>query len=131
MFRIEVKGLSELQQLEKQLGQVVTPAKEVVDYGFVEANKIVPVAKDKFGGGTKKAITKVVYDKDTHCALVLKQPMLRPNIREYHLWMHSLGRYDISKYIKSGDPYFMFKTAIKMQDYIIEKINNNINNIKK
>lgn len=130
-FKIKIKGLAELQKLQNAIGNAVTSAEEVVNYGYDIAYKLAPKATDKLGGGTKKAITKVIYDKETKASLVLKQPQIRAPLIEYHLWMHGLGKYDISEYIKTGKAKFMFITAEKMQDYIIDDIKNNLNKASK
>lgn len=129
-MQISIKGIEKIDKLYQELDNVVVTPEEIVKYGYPLAKKLAPRAKDKLGGGTKKAIKKEYYNKKTHCALVLYQPMIRPNIREYHMWMHGESGPNIAKYIKTGKPRFMFITAEKMQDYMLDNTLTNINKIK-
>jgi hypothetical protein len=127
MVNIEVKGLGRLQNIQRNLKQVVTPAGDIIDYGF-------PVAQDsapKLTGATRRALQKIKFN-DEYAILRLRQPrQSRADPRPYHLWMHGIGQYDISSIIKSGNAKFMFFTADKMAGYINEQTKIRLNNLNK
>lgn len=77
-----------------------------------------PEAQDSRGGGTKEAIGGIYSGDDKFAILRLSQPRFRSPLREYHLWMHGIGKYDISKYIKQNKGKFMFRVAEEMTDYV-------------
>lgn len=118
---IEIKGLGRLNKLQKKLGELKIKPSEIVDKGYIIAYNKAPKFPGSSGGGTKRAIQKINFD-DKKSILRLKQPVKRQPLRPYHLWMHGLGKYDISKFIKSGEGKFMFSTAEKMQDLIKQEI---------
>lgn len=74
------------------------------------------------------ALQRAIYSDKTSTIkgfLRLRRPMHKDGReRDYHLWQHGIGRYDISegKYSpKTGDPRFMETTATYMQTDIIKK----------
>lgn len=82
------------------------------------AKAMAPEAQDSLGGGTKAAIGGIYSGDDKFAILRLSQPRFRSPLREYHLWMHGVGKYDISKYIKQNKGKFMFRVADEMAEYV-------------
>lgn len=91
---------------------------QVVKHFVPIAKSMAPEAQDSLGGGTKEAIGGIYSGDDKFAILRLSQPRFRSPLREYHLWMNGIGKYDTSKYIKNNKGKFMFRVAEDMADYV-------------
>lgn len=123
-IRIDTKKIADAQRLitnvleSTAVGSGRSIPERVVEEYLPRARADAP----KFSGATRKALQKIDYKKSSK--LRLNQPVQKriDGPRDYHLWMHGIGKYNIGPHIRSGNPHFMFKAADEMEKMVGDDI---------
>jgi len=118
-----VNNLGILDKLVVNLKKLPIKPSEMAKTARVYAEQIAP----EYTGATKKSLQVINY-KDKSI-LRLHRPV--GSLRDYHLWMHGLGGLDISNWIKSGDPKFMFTTFEWLQKEVNKQYKHKLDKLKK